>query len=108
MIINSEITFLDVSFTNRGDEGFKNAVCNQSIIYNGIEKERKRENRKSANTDRVKAPHYYKTKLTTAPLRMETHTFLLNLRQSKSISLPSIHSLASMRPRGVICACVHL
>lgn len=69
---------------------------------------RKTENRKWANTQWVKAPHYYRTKLTTAPLRRETHTFLLNLRQSESVSLPSIHSLASMRPRGVICACVHL
>lgn len=44
MTINSEITFLDVSFTNRAlYEGFKNAVCNQSIIYSVIEKEGKQE-----------------------------------------------------------------
>lgn len=44
MIINGEITFLHVSFTNRAlHEGFKNALCNQSIIYSGIEKDGKQE-----------------------------------------------------------------
>ncbi len=55
----------------------------------------------------MNAPHYYRTKLTTAPLRRETHKFLLKLLHSESVLFASIHSLTSVLPHGVrICACV--
>ncbi len=94
MIINGEITSLHISFTNSHVEGpfmkdSKMAFAISPLSTAAIEKEGKQEKSVHRTSE---SSSLLQNKINNSTLEEETHTFLLNLNQSESVSLrPFIH-----------------